>query len=152
MHHFKYMPVPSGLQSFCKSADSLLRVPLYVTCCFSLATFNILSLSLIFAILITMCFDVVLFGLIMFGTLCFLDLDACFFSQIREVFSYYVFKYVLCPFLSLFAFWDPFYVSVTTLMFSQKSLKLSSFLFILFSVQLQWFPLLHFPASWTVSL
>ena len=29
------------------------------------------------------------------GTLCFLDLGDCFLSQIREVFSYYVFKYVL---------------------------------------------------------
>ena len=35
--------------------SQLMRVLLYVTCCFSLAAFNILSLSLIFAILITVC-------------------------------------------------------------------------------------------------
>ena len=50
-----------------KSADYLMGVPLYVTCCFSLAAFNILSLF--FSILIIMCLGVVLFGLILFGTL-----------------------------------------------------------------------------------
>ena len=29
------------------------------------------------------------------------DLDVCFLFQVREVFSYYVFRYVLSPFLSL---------------------------------------------------
>ena len=38
-----------------KSADNMVEVPLYVICCFSLVAFNILSLSLIFIILITMC-------------------------------------------------------------------------------------------------
>ena len=37
-----------------KSADSLMQVPLYVTCHFSLVAFNISSLSLIFVSLITM--------------------------------------------------------------------------------------------------
>ena len=37
-----------------KSADSLKGVPLYVICWFSLAAFNVLSLSLIFVSLITM--------------------------------------------------------------------------------------------------
>ena len=32
--------------------------------------------------------------------LCFLDLDVCFLSKIREVFSYYIFKYVLYTFFS----------------------------------------------------
>ena len=50
-----------------KSADGLLRVPLYVICHFSLVAFNILSLSLIFVSLITMCF---LLGFILLGTLC----------------------------------------------------------------------------------
>ena len=53
-----------------KSADSLMGVPFYVTCCFPLSAFNILSLYLIFAILITMCLGVFLFGLILYGTLC----------------------------------------------------------------------------------
>ena len=72
-----------------KSANSLMGVPLYVICCSFLHAFNILSLSLIFAILITMCLGVVLFGLILFRTLYFLDLDVCFLSQVREVFSHY---------------------------------------------------------------
>ena len=60
-----------------------------------------LSLSLILVISITICLCVVLFGLIMFGTLCFLDLDVCFFSQVMEVFSYYILIYILCPFFFL---------------------------------------------------
>ena len=53
-----------------KSADSLIEVPLCVICCFSVAAFIILSLSLIFVILITMYLSVFLFGLILYGTLC----------------------------------------------------------------------------------
>ena len=53
-----------------KSAYSLMGVPLYVTCCFSLAAFNILSLLLSFAILTTMCLGVNVFVFILFGTLC----------------------------------------------------------------------------------
>ena len=53
-----------------KSADSLMGVPLYVICYFSIAAFNILSLFLIFVSLITLCLCVFLFGLILYGTLC----------------------------------------------------------------------------------
>ena len=52
-----------------KSADSLMGVPLYVICCFSLVAFNILSLSLIFVSLITMCLNRFLLGIILPGTL-----------------------------------------------------------------------------------
>ena len=54
--HFEYfMSFPFGLQSFCwNSAHSLMRIPLYVTSCFSLAAINILYLSLTFDILVTM--------------------------------------------------------------------------------------------------
>ena len=51
-----------------KSADSLMGVPLYVTCHFSLVAFNILSL--IFVSLITMCLGMFLLGFILPGTLC----------------------------------------------------------------------------------
>jgi hypothetical protein len=44
--------------------------PLYVTCCFSLAAFNILSLCLVFVGLISMCLSVFLLGFILYGTLC----------------------------------------------------------------------------------
>ena len=53
-----------------KSAGSLMGVPLYVICHFSLVAFNILSLSLIFVSLITMCLGVFLLGFILPGTLC----------------------------------------------------------------------------------
>ena len=45
-----------------KSTDSLMGVPFYVTSCFSLAVFKILSLFLTFDILIIMCFGMDLFG------------------------------------------------------------------------------------------
>ena len=93
-----------------KSAGIFMGIPLYyATCRFFLAAFNILFL--IFVILITVCFSVVLFGLILFETLCFLDLAMCFFSQVRQVFSYYVFKYDL---YSLSSHSGPCNVTVST--------------------------------------
>ena len=76
-------------------------VPLYAICCFTLVAFNILSLSLIFVSLITMCLGVFLLGFILPGTVSFLDLVDYSFSHIREVFSYYLFRYFFGFFLSL---------------------------------------------------
>ena len=45
-----------------------MEFPLYVTCCFSLAAFNILSLCLVFVSLIGMCLGVFLLGIILYGT------------------------------------------------------------------------------------
>ena len=47
-----------------ESADNQMGVPLYVIGHFSLVPFNILSLSFIFVILITMCLGVFLLGFI----------------------------------------------------------------------------------------
>ena len=44
--------------------------PFYVTCCFSLAALNILSLCLVFVSLISKCLGVFLLGFILYGTLC----------------------------------------------------------------------------------
>ena len=44
------------------TAESFMGIPLYVTCCFFLAAFNVLCLSLIFFILVTICLGVFLFG------------------------------------------------------------------------------------------
>ena len=52
-----------------KSASRFMGIPLYITCCFSIAAFNILSLSLRFATLIGVFLGVVLFQLILFETL-----------------------------------------------------------------------------------
>jgi len=51
-----------------KSADNLIGVPLYVIYFFSLAAFNISSLSLILVHLIDMCLGVFLLGFILYGT------------------------------------------------------------------------------------
>ena len=60
-----------------RSAVKPMGFPLYVTCCFSLAPFKILSLCLIFVGLINMCLDVFLLGFILYETL-FLGFDWLF--------------------------------------------------------------------------
>ena len=52
-----------------RSAVKQIGFPLYVTCCFSLAAFNIPSLCLVFVSLISMCLGVFLLGFILYGTL-----------------------------------------------------------------------------------
>ena len=114
-------------------------VPLYVIFHFSLVAFNILSLSLIFVSLITICLSVFLLGFILPGTLCFLDFVDYFLSHIQEVFSNYLFKYFPRKqkyFSEPFSFSSPSGTPLMRmfvhLMLSQRSLRLSSFLFILF--------------------
>ena len=147
-HHFKYiMSLPSGLWSFFaeKSADRLMGVLLYIPCCFPLAAFNILSLSLIFAILMTMCLGVVFFGLILFGALC------AFWAWISVSFPKLgKFSVIMSSnmFSAPYSLSSPSGTSImwilVHLMLSHQSLKtvfISVFSF-LFSAQLQWFPLL----------
>ena len=52
-----------------RSAVKHMGFPLYVTCCISLAAFNILSLCLIFVSLISMCLGEFFLGFILYGTL-----------------------------------------------------------------------------------
>ena len=106
-------------------------VSLCITCCFSLAAFNILLLSLIFAISVTICLGMVLFGLILFGTLCFLDLDVCFLSQVRKVFQILCLQ--ICSLLLCLSFpiWDPCNMNFSTLDVVLGSLKWSSFIYYL---------------------
>ena len=81
--------------------------PLYVTCCFSLAAFNILSLYLVFVSLISMCLGMFLLGFILYGILYLLDWIDYFLFRAGEIFSYILFKKTLMPFLFLF-FGDPY--------------------------------------------
>ena len=71
-------------------------IPLYITCCFSLPAFNILSLIFSFHYNMSWCgplwVDPVLDSVLP-------DLDACFLSQVRKFFCYHVFKYALFLFL-----------------------------------------------------
>ena len=110
-------------------------IRLYVICHFSLVAFNILSLVFNFCQ-----FDYWVSGCAppwvypAWDSLCFLDLVDYFLSHIRKAFSYYLFKYFLRSFLSLFSLWNPIMQMLVPLMLSQRSLRLSSFLFILLSL------------------
>ena len=53
-----------------RSAVKCMWFPLYVTCCFFLVAFNILSLGLVFVSLISMCYGMFLLGFILYGTFC----------------------------------------------------------------------------------
>ena len=79
--------------------------PLYVTCCFSLAAFNILSLCLVFVSLINMGVPPCLYPV--WDSLCLLDLIDYFLFHVGEIFNYNRFKKFLIPFPFLF-FWDPY--------------------------------------------
>ena len=118
-----------SLLSVEKSADNLMGVPLYVMCCFSFVVFNILSLSLFLSVwflCVSVCSSL---GSSCLG-LCFLDLDDYFLFHVREVFSYYLFKYFLGSLFSLSSpSGTPIMWMLVDLMLFQRSLSLSSFFF-----------------------
>ena len=118
-----------------RSVLEYMGFPLYVTCCFSLAAFNILSLCLVFFTLISMCLGVFLLGFILYGTLCasWIWWTICFpmlgkFSTIiySKIFSYHLF------FSSSSG--TPIIWMLVHLIWSQRLLRLSSVLFILFTL------------------
>ena len=83
-----------------------------------------------------MCLSVLLCGLILFGSLCtswiWVAISFPRFGRFSAIISPDIFLGPFC----LFSFWDLRQILVY-LILSQKSVKLSSFLFILFSVQQQ---------------
>ena len=89
-----------------RSAVKHMGFLLYVTCCFSLAAFNILSLCLVFVSLINMGVPPCLYPV--WDSLCLLDLIDYFLFHVGEIFNYNLFKNFLIPFLFLFFFWDPY--------------------------------------------
>ena len=100
---------------------------------FSLLAFKFLSLFLTFVSLITTCLSVFFLEFILPGTVCLLYLVDYVLSHVRGVFSYYLFKYFLRSFLSSPSGTHIMQISVC-LMLSQRCLRLSSFIFILFSI------------------
>ena len=97
------------------SAVKCMWFPLYVTCCFSLAAFNILSLCLAsyrvrfllsFVSLVNMCLGMFLLGFILHETLCLLDLIAYFLFHVWDISNCNLFNNFLMCFLFLFFFWD----------------------------------------------
>ena len=77
--------------------------PLYVTCCFSLVAFNILSLCLVFVSLITICVSPWVYPI--WDSMFFLDLIDYFLFHAGEIFNYNLFKIFRIPFIFLFLFW-----------------------------------------------
>ena len=79
--------------------------PLHVTCCFSLAAFNILSLCLVFVSLNTICLAVFLLEFTLFGALCaswtWLIISFFMLGKFSTIISSKYFSY---PFF----FWDPY--------------------------------------------
>ena len=76
--------------------------PLYVTCCFSLVAFNILSLCLVFVSLITICVSPWVYPI--WDSMFFLDLIDYFLFHAGEIFNYNLFKIFRIPFIFLFLF------------------------------------------------
>ena len=116
-----------------RSAVKHMGFPLYVTCCFSLAAFNILSLCLVFVSLISMCLGMFLLGFILYGTLCaswtWLTISFSMLGKFSTIISSKVFSYTF--FFSSFSGTHIIQMLVC-LIVSQRSLRLSSVLFILF--------------------
>jgi len=106
-----------------------MEIFLSVICFFSLTDFNICSFCLIFVRLINMCLGLFHLWYILLGLSGFLGLGWLFPSPF---FNYYLLKYVLMPFLFIFFSGTPMIQILGHLTSSQSSLRLSSFLFIIF--------------------
>ena len=107
--------------------------PLYVTCCFSLVAVNILSLCLVSVSVISMCLGVFLLGFILYGTLCaswtWLTISFSMLKKFSTIVSSKIFSY---PFFFSSSSGTPIIQMLVNLILSQRSLRLSSVLFILF--------------------
>src|SRR5574337_136123 len=108
-------------------------IPLCVICCFSLAAFNICSLCLIFVNLINMCLGVFRLGFILFGTLwvswTWVIISFPILGKFSTIISSSIFSWSF--FLSSSS-GTPMIQMLGCLTLSQRSLRLSSFLLILF--------------------
>ena len=93
----------------------------------------ILSLCLTFVSLISMCLGVFLLGFILYGTLCLMDLIISFsmLGKFSTIISSKIFSY---PFIFSSSSGSPIIQILVHLMWSQRSLRLSSALFILFTL------------------
>ena len=139
------MPFTSACRvSVEKSADRLVGIPLYVICCFPLVAFNILSVFNFcwFDSCVSQCFP----------TWVYPSWDSLHFLDLIDLISFLMFRKLSAIFSNIFS--DPFCLSsletailqvLVHWMLSQRSLRLSSFLFILRpplpnSILRSWFP------------
>ena len=124
-----------------KSAVILLGIPLCVICCFSLAAFNTCSLCLIFVTLINMCVRVFHLGFILFGTLWVSWTWVAISFPILRTFSTIISSSIASwPFFLSSSSGTPVIRMLGLLTLSQRSLRLSSFLLIIFSSLFHLFP------------
>ena len=77
-----------------------------------LVAFNFFFLSLIFVNLFFVSQCVSPWVCPAWDSLCFLDMGDCFLSHVKQFLSYYLFKYFLRSFLSVFSFWDLYNVNL----------------------------------------
>ena len=117
-----------------KSPASLIRSQLYLTSCFSLAAFKILSLFFVFC---HFNYDMSCKGSFWvpldWDPLCFFHLCDFFSHQIKEVFHHYFFKQVFYPLLFSFSFCIPIIWILLCFMLTYISLNPFSFFLSLFS-------------------
>ena len=118
-----------------------MEIPLCVICCFSLSAFNICSLCLIFVNLINMCLGVFHLGFILFGTLwvswSWVVISFPILGKSSAIISSSNFSW---PFFLSSSSGTPMIRMLRHFTLSQRSLRLSSFLLILFSSMLHLFP------------
>ena len=116
-----------------RSAVKCMGFPLYVTCCFSLAAFNILSLCLVFVSLFSMWLGMFLLGFILYGTLCaswtWLTISFSMLGKFSAIISLEFFSFL---FFYSSSSVTPILWMLLHLILSQRSLRLSSGLFFFF--------------------
>ena len=120
-------------------------IPLCVICCFSLAAFNIYSLCLIFINLNNLCLGVFHLGFILSGTLwvswTWMAISLPILGKFSTIISSSIFSW---PFFLPSSSGAPMIRMLWHLTLSQRSLRLSSLLVILFSYLLHLFPPFYF--------
>ena len=108
-------------------------IPLHVVFYFFFAAFNIFSLNLIFVSLINMCLGVFLLGFILYGALCaswtWVAISFPMLGKFSTIISSNIFS---DPFFFSSSSRTPIIRILVCLELSQRSLRLSSILFILF--------------------
>ena len=107
-----------------RSAVKHMGFHLYVTCCFSLDAFNILSLCLVLVSLISMCLGVFVFGFVLYRTLgtswTWLTISFSMLGKFSTILSSKIFSY---PFFCSSG--TPIIQILVLLILSQRSLRLS---------------------------
>ena len=121
-------------------------IPLYVICCFSLAAFSICSLYLIFISLINMCLGVLCLWFVLFGSLWVSWILVAISFPILWKFSTIISSSIFsCHLFLSSSSGTPMIRMLGHLTLSQSSLRLPSFLFVLFSSLLHLFPPFYLP-------